>query len=165
MPKKLNRASIFRIYGIWQKNCFLTRVRSSSESYNQSTVLMGRSTELKPQALIIDDEVDICYLLKGILRQINIKADHVTSLAAAESFLENTAPPVIFLDNHLSDGLGVDYVRSLKARHPFAKVVMITAHDTAHDRDRAYKEGVDFFISKPFNREIIIRTIEKIGLD
>jgi len=126
---------------------------------------MGRSTEFKPQALIIDDEVDICYLLKGILRQKNIAADHVTSLAAAESFLQGTAPPVIFLDNHLSDGLGVDYVRTLKARYPFSKIVMITAHDTAHDREKAYREGVDFFISKPFNREIIFRTIEKINQD
>lgn len=126
---------------------------------------MGRSTEFKPQALIIDDEVDICYLLKGILRQRNIAADHVTSLAAAESFLEKTAPPVIFLDNHLSDGLGVEYVRTLKSRFPYSKVIMITAHDTAHDRERAYREGVDFFISKPFNRDTILRTIENISLD
>ena len=123
---------------------------------------MGIATEGKTQALIIDDEVDICYLLKGILRHKNILADHVTNLADASLFLRDTAPPLIFLDNHLSDGLGMDYIRKIKKSHPLSKVIMITAHDTAHDREQAYKEGVDFFISKPFSREIILKTIEKI---
>lgn len=125
---------------------------------------MAKDAELRPQALIIDDEVDICYLLKGILRQRNIKADHVTSLAAADTILKETNPPVVFLDNHLSDGMGIDYVRQLKHDHPDTKVVMITAHDTAHDRERAFSEGVDFFISKPFSREVIFRTIDKLSM-
>ncbi|MFT3677904.1 MAG: response regulator [Chitinophagaceae bacterium] len=125
---------------------------------------MAKDTDPGPQALIIDDEVDICYLLKGILRQRNILADHVTSLAAADNFLKETDPPVIFLDNHLSDGLGIDYVRRLKDSHPLTKVIMITAHDTAYDRERAFSEGVDFFISKPFSREMILRTIDKISM-
>lgn len=139
-------------------------MNSYRETYNYPSLEMAKDTELSPQALIIDDEVDICYLLKGILRQRNIQADHVTSLAAADTFLKNTDPPVIFLDNHLSDGLGIDYVRRLKESHPLTKVIMITAHDTAYDRERAFNEGVDFFISKPFSREMILRTIDKISI-
>ncbi|MBN8862774.1 MAG: response regulator [Sphingobacteriales bacterium] len=139
-------------------------MNSYRETYNYPSLEMAKDTDLGPQALIIDDEVDICYLLKGILRQRNIQADHVTSLAAADTFLKETNPPVIFLDNHLSDGLGIDYVRRLKENHPLTKVIMITAHDTAHDRERAFNEGVDFFISKPFSREMILRTIEKISM-
>ena len=125
---------------------------------------MLRQYESDTKALIIDDEVDICYLLRGILRQQNINAEYVTSLSAAKDFLTEAAPPVIFLDNHLSDGLGMDYVRVIKERFPSSKVIMITAHDTAHDREMAYREGVDYFISKPFNRESIIKIIEKIQL-
>ncbi len=125
---------------------------------------MVKGTEIKLRALIIDDEVDICYLLKGILRHKNIQADHVTSLQEAKNFLREAAPPVIFLDNHLSDGLGMDYIHPLKQQYPSSKIIMITAHDTAHDRERAYQEGVDYFISKPFTREIILKTLEKIEL-
>ena len=124
---------------------------------------MATATEGTPRALIIDDEVDICYLLKGILRHKNIQAAHVTSLADARDFLKESAPPVIFLDNHLSDGMGIDYIKQLKSTHPESKVIMITAHDTASDREKAYAEGVDYFISKPFNREIILKTIEKLN--
>jgi two-component system, OmpR family, response regulator len=123
---------------------------------------MPEQIAISSRALIIDDEVDICYLLKGILRHRNIQADHVTSLADAANFLETASPPVIFLDNHLSDGLGIDYIHIIKESLPQTKVIMITAHDTAHDRERAYQEGVDYFISKPFTREIILKTIEKI---
>lgn len=125
---------------------------------------MGDEIKKKPPVLIIDDEVDICYLLRGIMRLRNIEANYVTSLAEAEIQLQKTDPSVIFLDNHLSDGMGVDYIRRFKKEHPSTSIVMITAHDTPLDREKAYKEGVDFFIGKPFSREIILKTLEKIDL-
>lgn len=116
------------------------------------------------QALIIEDEMDICYLLKGILRYNNISADYVTSLAEADRKLRTEAPPLVFLDNHLGDGLGVNYIRTVKSRFPRTKVIMITAHDTQADRDLAYKNGVDLFIGKPFTKEIISRAVSSFSL-
>ena len=108
------------------------------------------------KALIVDDELDICYLLSRVLKQKNVQAAFAVSLADAENFLQHEADPsVIFLDNHLPDGLGINYIRKLKKNHPFTKIVMITAHDNASDREIARREGADFFIGKPFSREII----------
>lgn len=118
----------------------------------------------KLQVLIVDDEVDICYLLKGILRYKKIEAQYVTSLEAAKTLLTEEDPPVIFLDNYLKDGFGIDEITYFKDKYPSSKIVMITAHDTALDREKADKAGADFFISKPFTRDIILNTIEKIGL-
>ena len=114
------------------------------------------------QALIIDDEVDICFLLRGLLRQRNIDASYVTTLSDAEAHLQKNDPPVIFLDNHLSDGMGVDYIARIKAHHPSTRIIMITAHDTWADREMAYRKGVDLFIGKPFTKEMILKAIEKI---
>lgn len=124
---------------------------------------MREDVKNKPRVLIVDDEVDICYLLRGILRYKNIEAYYVTTLAEAEAHLQDNDPPLIFLDNHLSDGKGMDYVRRFKKEHPSTAIIMITAHDTTLDRERAYKEGVDYFIGKPFTRDIILKTIEKIN--
>lgn len=123
---------------------------------------MSNYTTNESHALIVDDEADICYLLKGILRHKNIEADHVSTLHDAEKFLQDRDPPVIFLDNHLSDGLGINYVRQFKKEHPHTKIVMITAHDNSEDREKAYAEGADFFIGKPFTINIILKTIETI---
>ena len=67
-----------------------------------------------------------------------------------------------FLDNHLSDGMGIDHIARIKKEHPSSYIIMITAHDTSTDREIAYKEGVDFFIGKPFTRDMILKAIEKI---
>ncbi|PZR25767.1 MAG: response regulator [Citrobacter freundii] len=135
-----------------------------SETINTSSAEQMVEEKNKLQALIVDDEVDICYLLKGILRYKNIEAEYVTSLTAAKSRASELDLTVIFLDNHLKDGFGIENISYFKNKYPNCKLVMITAHDTAHDRERAYKEGADFFIGKPFTRDIIVKTMEKIGL-
>ncbi len=132
-------------------------------SPDEGITTMGETTRHKPTALIIDDEVDICYLLKGILRHRQLDAQYVTSLSEARNHLQQyDSPSVIFLDNHLSDGLGVDYIQQIKQQHPSATVIMVTAHDTAADREKAYLNGADFFIGKPFTREIILQIVDKI---
>jgi two-component system, OmpR family, response regulator len=138
-------------------------VISYREIFNSGSPLTEKNGHSKPQALIIDDETDICYLLKGILRHKNIEAAYATSLAEGEQLLQEYNPSLIFLDNYLPDGFGVDHIRRIKEEFPSSKIVMLTAHDSSSDREKAYREGVDFFIGKPFTRDIIIKTLEKIA--
>jgi two-component system, OmpR family, response regulator len=120
----------------------------------------------KPKTLIIDDETDICYLLSSILRQKNYSTVFAGSLAEAEKHLEGeTGYSVIFLDNHLPDGFGVNYITTLKEKCPNSIIVMITAHDTIADRNKAQEKGVDFFIGKPFSKETIFKTIEGLSVE
>jgi len=112
------------------------------------------------KALIIDDEIDICYLLSSILRSRQIQSYTVNSLSEARNALKEQDAEIIFLDNHLPDGMGVDFVQQIKKHKPYSKVVMITAYDTASDRKRAEAEGVDFFIAKPFTKDIIHQTVD-----
>ena len=113
-------------------------------------------------ALIIDDEIDICYLLQGILLSKNISSDHVNSISAAKHALQENNPGIIFLDNHLPDGRGVDFISYCKKNNPGAVVIMITAYDTPDDRRKALSEGADFFISKPFSRDTVFSTIDTL---
>ncbi len=115
------------------------------------------------KALIIDDEVDICYLLSGILRNKNVQTDYANSIHEALHVLEKHSPEIIFLDNHLPDGTGMDFIDHIKKNHPAAKVVMITAFDTAAYRSRALSEGADFFIAKPFSRDTIHQAIDLLA--
>jgi DNA-binding response OmpR family regulator len=111
------------------------------------------------KALIIDDEIDICYLLTGILRNADVDSIYVNSLADAKKALETQFPEVIFIDNHLPDGMGVDFISYIKKNKPESKIVMITAYDTQKDRLKAREAGVDYFIAKPFTRESIYKTV------
>jgi two-component system OmpR family response regulator len=137
-------------------------VISNCRTYNYALTQIGEGSQCR--AVIIDDEMDICFLLRNILRNKNIQAHCATSLSEAEKTLQEVQPPLVFLDNHLPDGMGVNYISKLKQELPGAKVIMITAHDTAADREKAYKQGADFFISKPFTKEIILETIKLAGV-
>ena len=112
------------------------------------------------KALIIDDENDICYLLRGILLNKNIYSDYVNSIREARRVLKSGGPGVIFLDNHLPDGKGVEFINEIKKIHPAPIVIMITAYDTPDDRKKAMDAGADYFIPKPFSRETIFHTVD-----
>jgi len=115
------------------------------------------------KVLIIDDEIDICYLLSGILRSKNVQSAYVTSLSEATIALQKLAPSIVFIDNYLPDGRGTDFISHIKAVHPLAKIVMITAHDTLEDRNKALKMGADRFIGKPFTTDMINKIIQEIA--
>jgi two-component SAPR family response regulator len=114
------------------------------------------------KALIIDDEIDICYLLKGILVNKEMEVNYVTSIADAVVALEKHKPEIIFLDNRLPDGRGVDFAEHIKKVNPEAKVAMITAYDTSADRTIALSRGIDYFVGKPFTRDKIYETVDEM---
>ena len=114
------------------------------------------------EVLIIDDETDICYLLGSLLRKKHIASKYVNSLKDAANILESTEPEIIFLDNHLPDGLGVNFISYIKRFHPSSKIIMITAHDTLADKQKALSAGVDYFIGKPFSKETVNNIMENL---
>ncbi|HEV8283926.1 MAG TPA: response regulator [Chitinophagaceae bacterium] len=118
--------------------------------------------ENKLKALIVDDEIDVCYLLSAILNCKNFQASYVNSISEAKRVLLEESPSIVFLDNHLPDGFGISFIEEIKKLNPLVKIVMITAYDTNTDRDKAYQEGVDYFIGKPFTRETIFKTLENL---
>ena len=123
---------------------------------------MQKTADMDRDVLIVDDEIDICYLLSGILKQRNFHPGYVNSISEAMTAMDKNHPSIIFLDNRLPDGLGLDFISFVKKNHPSTKIIMITAHDSNVERKRAYHEGVDFFIGKPLNRELINAAIDKI---
>jgi two-component system OmpR family response regulator len=114
------------------------------------------------KALIIDDETDICYLLSRLLKHKNLETAYVNSLSDATDALKAENPEIIFLDNHLPDGLGMNYINFIKSNYPASKIVMITAHDSADDRARAMEQGADLFIGKPFTSDVIYKAVEAL---
>ena len=100
--------------------------------------------------LIVDDEVDICYFLSRNLTKRNFSVSYVHSLADAETHIQQEDPAILLLDNRLPDGYGINFITKVKNNNPDLKVIMLTAHDSPQDRSRAYNNGADFFLSKPF---------------
>lgn len=118
-----------------------------------------------PKALIIDDEKDTCLLLSSILKQKKINTTVAQSIADAKVALDKDVPDVVFLDNRLKDGLGLDFIPQILFNHPDLKIVLMTAYDTTADRENAFKKGAKYFIGKPFTRRIISDALKSLFTD
>jgi DNA-binding response OmpR family regulator len=116
----------------------------------------------KLKALIVEDEVDICFLLSGILRKKNLNTSFVNTLKEATKSLSAQHPSILVLDNNLPDGHGIDMIDKIKHDNPTIKIIMITADDTEDNKNNAFRAGVDFFIGKPFTRDTINRTLDSL---
>jgi two-component system OmpR family response regulator len=114
------------------------------------------------KVLIVDDEVDICNLLSWILKQKNLAATYVNTLSDAQAALKKDVPSILFLDNYLPDGFGVEFIQFVKENYPATKIIMITAHDSFSEKQKALNKGADFFISKPFTKALINETIDNL---
>ncbi len=110
--------------------------------------------QLYPKALIVDDELDTCLLLGMLLKKFGIPSLKVHTLADGFEKLISEQPQLIFLDNNLPDGTGIDRIALFRKQMPHSKLVMITAISSL--REAALALGADGFIEKPLD----IRKIE-----
>jgi two-component system, OmpR family, response regulator len=116
-------------------------------------------------ALIIDDDIDTCILLSRILIENKIKSLSVNTLHDAENLFESVNPSLIFLDNNLPDGYGLNFLSYVKEKFPNAQIVMITAHSSDYNRRTALLKGAEYFIEKPFSLNDITKVIHSISGD
>jgi two-component system, OmpR family, response regulator len=117
------------------------------------------------RALIIDDDIDTCILLSRILVENKIKSLSVNTLRDAENVFEKVNPALIFLDNNLPDGYGLNFLSYIKEKFPDAQIVMITAHSSDFSRKAALLKGAEYFLEKPFSLNDINNVIHSLSLD
>ncbi|SDN79855.1 two-component system, NtrC family, nitrogen regulation response regulator NtrX [Desulfonauticus submarinus] len=115
-----------------------------------------------PRILIIDDEEDIRFSLKGILED---EGYEVIEVPSGEEGLELIFKvDLVFLDIWLP---GIDGIEVLKKIHevlPDLPVVMISGHGTIETAVQAIKIGAYDFIEKPLSLEKVLLVVEK-GLE
>lgn len=112
------------------------------------------------KVLIVDDEVDICYFISRSLIKRNFTTSFTHTLKDAEKIIEAENPSILLIDNHLPDGFGINFISKVKLKYPDMRVVMITAHDSPQERTKAYSNGVNYFLSKPFTLTEINNVID-----
>lgn len=125
---------------------------------------MSNTTTLKSEAikkvLVVEDEGEMGLLLNLILSERDFELDYVNNLLSADEYLEKEQPSVIILDNKLPDGFGVDFISYLRKKYPAIKIIMISGFPSA--RDVALENGADLFFEKPFSKNELSESIDKL---
>lgn len=114
-------------------------------------------TAMERKILIIDDEEDICLLMKNYLQRRQADVKYALNLKDGLKLLEEFHPDIIFLDNNLPDGIGLEEIRTIKKSHNQIQLVMISAMN--HLREAAFREGADHFLDKPISFKAVVAVI------
>jgi CheY-like chemotaxis protein len=117
----------------------------------------------KESVLVVDDEVEICLLLAGMLEKLGFKAQCVHTIADASKKVKEEMFNLVFLDLNLPDGLGFHLIEKAKKSNPDMKIIIISAYDSNIERKRAEAEGANYFLPKPFNRQMIREALAEIN--
>lgn len=109
--------------------------------------------------LVVDDEEDLCEILKFNLENENFQVD--TANSAEEALrMDLTVYDLLLLDVMMGEISGFKLANMLKKDKKTAKIpiIFITAKDTENDTVTGFNLGADDYISKPFSlREVIVR--------
>ncbi|SJZ97691.1 response regulator [Sediminibacterium ginsengisoli] len=87
------------------------------------------------RVLIIDDELDLCLLLKVHLTRKNYDVSLAHTLKEGIAKATQLSPDVLLLDNNLPDGMGWKIVDQLLAVNPAMKITLMSAFKSAHEAE------------------------------
>lgn len=79
--------------------------------------------------VIIDDEVDLCHLMKTYLNDLNYDVYLAYTLTTGLALLNEISPDILFMDNNLPDGLGWEKMEDIREKHPMLKINLISAYE------------------------------------
>ena len=113
----------------------------------------------KNRILVVDDEENLCEILKFNLENAGYEVD--TALSAEETLAMNLSDYKLFIfDVMMGDISGFQLADIIKKNKSIATIPIIfcTARDAEEDTIRGFNIGADDYISKPFSiREVIAR--------
>ena len=115
--------------------------------------------EKKYKILVVDDEDDLCEILKFNLETEGYQV--ITANSAEDALkLDIASFDLLLLDVMMGGMSGFAMAKQLKANPSTASVpiIFLTARDTENDTVTGFNLGADDYISKPFSlREVLVR--------
>jgi two-component system OmpR family response regulator len=85
------------------------------------------------RVLIVDDEVDLCLLIKNYLSRKNYEVYTAHTLSDGFRKLEALHPDILLLDNNLPDGMGWKEAEKIHRQFPNINITLLSAYQTPKD--------------------------------
>src|SRR5215203_1293044 len=111
--------------------------------------------------LIIDDDRDMCLLLKRFLTRHGYEVLEAYNGKKALEILESTEPSLVMCDFRLEDMEGNVLLGKIKERYPHLPVIIITGYSDIKIAVEVMKMGAYDYITKPLFPDEILVTIRK----
>ncbi len=111
--------------------------------------------------LIVEDDVAFCTMLKTFLQKKEYEV--VTAFSGNEAIpkIKQDIFDVVLADVRLPDRDGITLLDEILKKNPTTQVIIMTGYAEINMAVNAIKQGAFDYISKPFNPDTILQTIEK----
>lgn len=118
----------------------------------------------KPLIVIVDDDESVCRAIRRLVRSVAMDAETFSSGQTFLDLLEampSFQPDCVILDVQMPGVNGLDVQQKLIRSGKKMPVIFITAHDEVGMREKALGAGALAFLRKPFNDELLIKTMHE----
>ena len=118
--------------------------------------------KFKPLIAIVDDDESVCRAVRRLVRSVAMDGE---TFSSGQNFLDlldampSFQPDCLILDVQMPRMNGLEVQQQLIKSGKRVPVIFITAHDEVGAREKALAAGAMAFIRKPFNDELLIKTI------
>lgn len=114
-----------------------------------------------PRVLVVDDAQFLRVRLTRMLKEHGYDILEAENGDRAIAQYEAHAPDAVLLDITMPEKDGLEVLREIRAKHPDARVVMLTALGQQSIVLEAIKAGARDFIVKPFEQERVLSALQK----
>ncbi len=111
--------------------------------------------------LVIDDDRDMCLLLKRFLSKHGFEVDEANTSKKATELLDETEYNLTLCDFRLDNTDGKTMLVKIKEKYPYMPVIIITGYSDIKTAVEVMKLGAFDYITKPLFPDEIILTIKK----
>ena len=125
---------------------------------------MKRQDNAAVKVLLVDDEPNILIALEFLIKQLGYQVFTATNGDEALVAMQQHQPNVAVLDVMMPRMSGFDVAKKIRADESFdhTKIVFLTALGTQEDRFEGYGSGAEIYVTKPFNNEDLVNTIQEL---
>ena len=113
------------------------------------------------KVLVIDDDRDMCLLLRKFLERNNYEVIDFTSGKKALSWYEENTPDIVLCDLRLEDISGLEVLQKMKASNPALPFLIITGYSDVRSAVEIMRHGAHDYITKPLFPDEILVTIKQ----
>lgn len=106
---------------------------------------------MKQHVFIVDDELTLLRNLGRSLARQEFAVTEVATGAEARAVIASDQIDLICLDVALADDDGLELLAEIRLEYPHLPVIVMTAHDSAPNRERAKALDANAFLTKPFS--------------
>lgn len=114
--------------------------------------------------LIVDDEPHILVALEFLISQQGYQVKKARNGRNALEILATFTPNLAVLDVMMPEMDGFELAKAIRSQEALSDttIIFLTAKGTQEDRFKGYATGAEVYITKPFDNEDLINTINEL---